>query len=60
MSKLTNEVDLPGSFPLCVQALALPKATSHSCLSWDVDALRYKCCSPGMTRSSLVLSIGLT
>lgn len=50
---------LKSTFP-STQALALPNATSHFCLSWGDGALRYMCCCPGITKSSRVLSILLT
>lgn len=42
------------------QALALPKATSHFCRSWGDGALKYMCCWPGITKSSLVVSMLFT
>lgn len=42
------------------QALALPNATSHFCRSCGDGALKYMCCCPGITKSSLVLSIVFT
>lgn len=51
---------LPVSSLESTQALALPKATSHFCLSCGDGALKYICCCPGITRSSLVLSIVFT
>jgi len=47
-------------FLVVTQALALPNATSHCCRSCEVAALKYICCSPGITRSIRVLSTGLT
>lgn len=41
-------------------ALALPNATSHFCRSCGDGALKYMCCCPGITKSSLVLSMVFT
>lgn len=42
------------------QALQLPRATSQRCLSAGLGALRYMCCSPGMTTSMREQSTGCT
>lgn len=42
------------------QALQLPRATSQRCLSEGLGALRYMCCSPGMTTSMREQSTGCT
>ena len=54
-----KNLELPFSFLVLVsdkQALELPRATSHLCLSAAFTAFMQKCCSPGMINSILVLS----
>lgn len=58
-SSQKKNLQLPFSFFVLVsvkQALELPRATSHLCLSAAFTAFMQKCCSPGMINSILVLS----